>query len=166
MQSSLISFGRSLISHWLLIAAGAFLLSMLFLVGNLYSSQVELRQDADARLVSFGKIRATAIGDFLIGRRQAAERLASSEDIANYFSNLDLGMSVKYELSPIWLQSSAAFSRLWTGRNIRANRPTCGWLSSTTTASFKLTSARPARRHLRRRVTRPSRAFKSMGSAA
>lgn len=98
MQSSLISFGRSLISHWLLIAAGAFLLSMLFLVGNLYSSQVELRQDADARLVSIGKIRATAIGDFLIGRRQAAERLASSEDIANYFSNLDLGMSVKYGL--------------------------------------------------------------------
>jgi hypothetical protein len=125
MQSSLINFGRSLISHWLLIAAGAFLLSMLFLVGNLYSSQVELRQDADARLVSIGKLRAAAIGDFLIGRRQAAERLASSEDIANYFSNLDL-----------------------------------------TTASFKLTSARPARRHLRRRVTRPSRAFRSMGSAA
>ena len=84
--------------HWLSIAAGAFLLPMFFLIGNLYSSQVELRQNADARLVSIGKVRATEIGEFLTERRQAAERLARSEDIANYFSNLDLGMSVKYGL--------------------------------------------------------------------
>ena len=37
-------------------------------------------------------------GKFLIERRQAAARLAGSEDIANYFSNLDLGMSVRYGL--------------------------------------------------------------------
>ncbi len=98
MQSSLIRFSRSLASHWLPIAAGAFLLSMFFLIGNLYSSQVELRQNADARLVSIGEARATEISDFLIARRQAAARLAGSEDIANYFSNLDLGMSVKYGL--------------------------------------------------------------------
>lgn len=98
MQSSLISFSPSLASHWLSIAAGAFLLPMLFLIGNLYSSQVELRQNADARLVSIGQVRATEIGEFLTERRQAAERLAGSEDIANYFSNLDLGMSVKYGL--------------------------------------------------------------------
>ena len=98
MQSWLISFGRSLAPRWLLIAAVAFLLSMFFLIGNLYSSQVELRQNADARLVSIGEARATEIGDFLIERRQAAARLAASEDISNYFSNLDLGMSVKYGL--------------------------------------------------------------------
>jgi diguanylate cyclase (GGDEF)-like protein/PAS domain S-box-containing protein len=98
MKSSLISFARSLAPRWLLIAAGAFLLSMFFLIGNLYSSQVELRQNADARLVSVGEARATEIGEFLIGRRQAATRLAASEDISNYFSNLDLGMSVKYGL--------------------------------------------------------------------
>src|SRR5580704_10647478 len=98
MQSWLISFGRSLAPRWLLIAAGAFLLSMFFLIGNLYTSQVELRQNADARLVSIGEARATEISDFLTERRQAAARLASSEDIANYFSNLDLGMSVKYGL--------------------------------------------------------------------
>jgi diguanylate cyclase (GGDEF)-like protein/PAS domain S-box-containing protein len=98
MKSSLISFARSLAPRWLLIAAGAFLLSMFFLIGNLYSSQVELRQNADARLVSIGEARATEIGEFLIGRRQAATRLAASEDISNYFSNLDLGMSVKYGL--------------------------------------------------------------------
>src|ERR1700716_3375116 len=98
MQSLLISFGRSLAPRSLLIAAGAFLLSMFFLIGNLYSSQVELRQNADARLVSIGEARATEIGEFLIGRRQAATRLAASEDISNYFSNLDLGMSVKYGL--------------------------------------------------------------------
>ena len=79
MQSLLISFGRSLAPRWLLIAAGAFLLSMFFLIGNLYSSQVELRQNADARLVSIGEARATEIGDFLIERRQAATRLAASE---------------------------------------------------------------------------------------
>jgi diguanylate cyclase (GGDEF)-like protein/PAS domain S-box-containing protein len=98
MQSSLIRFSRSLAPHWLSIAAGAFLLSMFFLVGNLYSSQMELRQNADARLVSIGEARAAEISDFLGERRQAAVRLAGSEDIANYFSNLDLGMSVRYGL--------------------------------------------------------------------
>src|ERR1700704_5247991 len=98
MISSLVRFGRSLAARWLLIAAGAFLLSMFFLIGNLYSSQVELRQNADARLVSIGETRATEIREFLIERRQAAARLAASEDISNYFSNLDLGMSVRYGL--------------------------------------------------------------------
>ena len=98
MQSLLISFARSLAPRWLLTAAGAFLLSMFFLIGNLYSSQVELRQNARARLVSIGEARAAEIGDFLIERRQAAARLAASEDISNYFSNLDLEMSVKYGL--------------------------------------------------------------------
>ena len=98
MQSSLASFSRFLAPHWLSIAAGAFLLSMLYLIGNLHSSQVELRQNADARLVSIGEARAAQIGEFLIERRQAAARLAGSEDIANYFSNLDLGMSVRYGL--------------------------------------------------------------------
>src|SRR3979490_1299577 len=98
MQSSLTSFARSLAPRWLSIAAGAFLLSMFFLIGNLHSSQVELRQNADARLVSIGEARATEISDFLSERRQATVRLAGSEDIANYFSNLDLGMSVRYGL--------------------------------------------------------------------
>ena len=98
MISSLVGFSRSLAPRWLLIAAGAFLLSMFFLIGNLYTSQVELRRNADARLLSIGKARATEIGDFLIERRKAATRLAASEDISNYFSNLDLGMSVKYGL--------------------------------------------------------------------
>jgi diguanylate cyclase (GGDEF)-like protein/PAS domain S-box-containing protein len=98
MQSSLIRFSRSLAPHWLSIAAGAFLLSMFFLIGNLYTSQMELRQNADARLVLIGEARATEIGEFLIERQQAAVRLAGSEDIANYFSNLDLGMSVRYGL--------------------------------------------------------------------
>src|SRR3979411_689421 len=98
MISSLVRFVRVLCARWLLIAAGAFLLSMFFLIGNLYSSQVELRQNADARLVSIGEARATEIREFLIERRQAAARLAASEDISNYFSNLDLEMSVKYGL--------------------------------------------------------------------
>lgn len=98
MVSSLIRFSRSLAPRWLLIAAAAFLLSMFFLIGNLYTSQVELRQNADARLVSIGEARATEINDCLTERRQAAARLAGSEDISNYFSNLDLGMSVKYGL--------------------------------------------------------------------
>jgi diguanylate cyclase (GGDEF)-like protein/PAS domain S-box-containing protein len=98
MQSWLIRFSRSLAPRWLLIAAGAFLLSMFILIGNLYSSQVELRQNADARLVSIGEARAGEISDYLIERREAAARLAASEDISNYFINLDLGMSVKYGL--------------------------------------------------------------------
>src|ERR1700682_51461 len=98
MQSSLIRYSRPLAPNWLSIAAGAFLLSMFFLIGNLCSSQMELRQNADARLVSIGEARAAEISDFLSERRQAAVRLAVSEDIANYFSNLDLGMSVRYGL--------------------------------------------------------------------
>jgi diguanylate cyclase (GGDEF)-like protein/PAS domain S-box-containing protein len=98
MRSSLISLGRSLSGRWLLIAAGAFLLSMYFLIGNLYTSQVALRQNADARMVSSAQSRAAEISDFFTGRKQAAIRLAASEDISNYLSNLDLGMSVKYGL--------------------------------------------------------------------
>lgn len=98
MKSPLISFNRPLAPRWLLIAGGAFLLSMLFLIGNLYTSQLELRENADARLVAIGNSRAGEINDFLIERKQAAARLAASEDISNYFSNLDLGMSVKYGL--------------------------------------------------------------------
>src|SRR3977135_4632769 len=98
MISSLVRLRRSLAARWLLIAGEGFLLSMFFLIGNLYSSQVELRKTADARLVSIGEARATEIGEFLIERRQAAARLAASEDISNYFSNLDLGMSVRYGL--------------------------------------------------------------------
>jgi diguanylate cyclase (GGDEF)-like protein/PAS domain S-box-containing protein len=95
---TLLGFSRSLAPRWLLIAAGAFLLSMFFLIGNLYTSQVELRKNADARLLAIAEARATEISDFLTERRQAADRLAASEDISNYFSNLDLGMSVKYGL--------------------------------------------------------------------
>src|SRR5258708_32985955 len=98
MQSSLISFSRSLAPHWLSIAAGAFLLSMFFLIGNLHSSQVEFRQNADARLVSIGEARAIEISEFFIERRQDAARLAAIEDMSNYFSNLDLGVSVRYGL--------------------------------------------------------------------
>ena len=98
MKFLLLRFRRSLAPRWLLIAAGAFLLSMFFLIGNLYSSQVALRQNADARLISIGETRATEISDFLSERQQAVTRLAATEDISNYFSNLDLGMSVKYGL--------------------------------------------------------------------
>ncbi len=95
---------------------------------------MELRQNADARLVSIGEARATEIGDFLIERRQAAVRLAGSEDIANYFSNLDLGMSVRYGLFANLAAIERRFQATWTRRNIRVNSPICGWLSSTATA--------------------------------
>lgn len=49
-------------------------------------------------MISVGDARAAEVSDFLNKRRQAAARLASSEDISNYFTNLDLGMSVKYGL--------------------------------------------------------------------
>src|SRR5260370_19597842 len=59
---------------------------------------MEVRQNADGGLVSIGEGRGGEINDFLSERRQAAVRLAGSEDIANYFSNCDLGMSVGYGL--------------------------------------------------------------------
>ncbi|TAI63106.1 EAL domain-containing protein [Bradyrhizobium sp. Leo170] len=98
MQPWLANFSRSLALRWPFIAAAAFLPSILFLIVNLYTSQVELRQNADARFLSIGEARTSQIGEFLIERRQAVARLAASEDISNYFSNLDLGMSVKYGL--------------------------------------------------------------------
>ncbi|MGX9432563.1 putative bifunctional diguanylate cyclase/phosphodiesterase [Bradyrhizobium sp. LeoA1S1] len=98
MQPWLANFSRFLALRWPFIAAAAFLSSILFLIVNLYTSQVELRQNADARFLSIGEARTSQIGEFLIERRQAVARLAASEDISNYFSNLDLGMSVKYGL--------------------------------------------------------------------
>ena len=152
------SLRRSVLyGHWLRagcsIAAGAFLLSMFFLIGNLYSSQVELRQNADARLVSIGEARAAEIGEFLIGRRQAAARLAASEDISNYFSNLDLGMSVKYGL---FANLAAIERRFQTTMDEEKYQGQPAYLRL---AFFdhngwrKLTSARPTRQRLRRWVT-------------
>src|SRR4030088_2390290 len=100
MISSLVGFNRSLTPRWLLIAAGAFLLSMFFLIGNLYTSQVELRQNADARLVSISEARATEISDFLTERRQAAGRLPPSEVFSNSLRNGVRGWSSKKGLSP------------------------------------------------------------------
>jgi len=89
---------RRLANHWLLIAAGLFSLSMVVMTGNLYSSQVELRKDADARLIATSDARSAAIADFLRERRQEVVRLAGGEAIADYVGNRDLGMSLKYGL--------------------------------------------------------------------
>ncbi|MCW2275857.1 EAL domain-containing protein [Rhodoblastus acidophilus] len=89
---------RQLANHWLLIAAGIFSLSMVVMTANLYSSQVELRGNADARLIATSDARSAAIGDFIRERRQDVIRLAGSDVIADYFGNRDLGMSVKYGL--------------------------------------------------------------------
>ena len=89
---------RQVMNHWLLIAAGMFSLSMVVMTANLYSSQVELRRNADARLIATSDARAAAIGDFIKERRQDVVRLAGSDAVADYFGNLDLGMSVKYGL--------------------------------------------------------------------
>lgn len=98
MRLPLASLCRSLALRWPLMVATAFLVSVLFLIGSLYSSQIQLRRNADARFASIGAARAAEIGDFFVERRQAALRLATSDDISNYFSNLDLGMSVRYGL--------------------------------------------------------------------
>ena len=74
MKYSLVRFGRSLAPHWLLLVGAAFLSAIFLLIGNLYTSQVELRQNADARLVTIGEARAAEISDFLTERRQAAAR--------------------------------------------------------------------------------------------
>lgn len=98
MSFSFARVSRSLAPRWLPIAGAAFLVVMLFFIGNLYTSQVALRQSTDAGLVSSGRSRASDINDFLIAKQQAAAQLAATEDISNYYSNLDLGMSVKYGL--------------------------------------------------------------------
>jgi diguanylate cyclase (GGDEF)-like protein/PAS domain S-box-containing protein len=98
MRSTLANLVRFLARRWPIIAAAAFLLSVLFLIGSLYSSQTQLRRNSDARFASISAARAGEIGAFFAERRQAASRLASSDDVSNYFSNVDLGMSVKYGL--------------------------------------------------------------------
>ncbi|MCW2283265.1 diguanylate cyclase (GGDEF)-like protein [Rhodoblastus acidophilus] len=89
---------RQFANHWLLIAAGIFSLSMVVMTYNLYASHVELRDNADARLIAASDARSAAIGDFIRERRQDVARLAGGEAIADYFGNRDLGMSVKYGL--------------------------------------------------------------------
>ncbi len=163
MWSSLISFCRSLASRWLLMAAGAFLLSMLVLIGNLYSSQIELRKNADARLASTGEARGAAIGAFLNARRETAIRLAASEDIGDYFSNRDLGMSVQYGLFANLAAIERRFKATMDEEKYQDQHTYLGLIFSTATASRKCKSARPG---YRRRATWLSPISGSTKSAA
>ena len=81
-----------------MIAGGAFLLSMFVLIGDLYTSQTELRRNADLKAQSENASRARAVGDFLSARRRAAVDLATSSDVTDYIANRDLGMSAQYGL--------------------------------------------------------------------
>jgi diguanylate cyclase (GGDEF)-like protein/PAS domain S-box-containing protein len=92
--------GRNrLLLHWPLVTAGSFLLFVLFLSWSLYSTQVQLRVAADARLQADSSRRAAVVEDFLAEQEKLAARLAASHEIEDYLTNQALGMSPRYGLN-------------------------------------------------------------------
>ena len=84
---------------------------MCFLIANLYSSQCNAA-NADARLVSIGEARATEIAEFLMSARQppCGSQPARISPIISAILISECPSDMGY--SPIWLQSSDAFSAI------------------------------------------------------
>gem|GEM_PF-5315993 len=86
-------------TRWPLAAAILFSLYATVLLWNGFRSERQLRVEADAQLVADSVRRAAMVGDFVSQRRADAIELAQSHQIADYFSNRDLGMSPLYGLN-------------------------------------------------------------------
>ncbi len=84
--------------RWSIAAAVFFLAYATLLVWSNYSAQVELRQSALARLNLDTEKRAAAISYFFGERRKDVVNLAESREVATFFTNQALRMSMEYGL--------------------------------------------------------------------
>ena len=84
--------------RWSIAAAFFFLGYAGLLVWNNYAAQVELRQSALARVKLDAEKRAGAITYFFSERRKDVRNLADSREVATFFTNRALKMSMEYGL--------------------------------------------------------------------
>jgi diguanylate cyclase (GGDEF)-like protein len=98
--------------RWSVAAALLFVAYAGLLVWNNYAAQVELRQSALARVKLDTEKRAAAITYFFSERRKDARNLAQSGEVAGYFTNLALKMSMEYGLRANLLAIREHFDRV------------------------------------------------------
>ena len=90
---------RRIADRWPLAAAAVLCLYALLLLGNAFHARAQLRDEADSHILADGRRRAAAVADALAQRRNGAQILAESQEVANYFINRALGMSPRYGLN-------------------------------------------------------------------
>src|SRR5947207_5531719 len=98
--------------RWSLAAAFLFVAYAGLLVWNNYAAQVELRQSALARVELDTEKRAAAITYFFSERRKDVRNLAQSREVATFFTNQALKMSMEYGLRANLLEIGAYFDRV------------------------------------------------------
>src|SRR5215475_14963502 len=98
--------------RWPLAAALLFLAYTGLLVWNNYAAQVELRKSAIARVELDTEKRAAAITYFFSERRKDVRNLAQSRQVAAFFANQALKMSMEYGLRANLLEIREYFDRV------------------------------------------------------
>ena len=109
-------------SRWPLLVAAAISIYSVLLLSNVYSSQSQLRAEKDLRIVADSKRRAVAVADLIAERRNATVELAESSEIANYFVNKSLGMSLRYGLNANLYAIEERFRRQMERSNLRGEQ--------------------------------------------
>ena len=85
--------------RWAWVAAAVlFVLYTGFLLWKVWSTHDQLRQDVLTEIRLDAEKRAEAVSYFISERHNDLRDLAESPDVANYFANRDLGMSMEYGL--------------------------------------------------------------------
>lgn len=89
---------RAWISRWPLVLAALFGVYAYVLLANAYRSHDQLKAATDQRILTENKRQAATISDLVAARRNAAQELAATPEIAHFFTNRALGMSLRYGL--------------------------------------------------------------------
>jgi len=112
---------QSLLLHWPLAMASGFLVFVLVLAWNLYSTQIQLRAATDARLLADSARRAAVVEDFLAEQEKLATQLAGSPEINDYLTNEALGMSPRYGLNANISFIERRFQKTMDGVSLRGD---------------------------------------------
>jgi PAS domain S-box-containing protein len=117
-----VGFLRQFSSQWPLAVAAAFCVYSLVLLINAFQSQAQLRTEADMRIVADSKRRAAAVADLIAERRNGTVDLAEAHEVANYFINKALGMSLRYGLNANLYAIEERFRNQLARANLRGER--------------------------------------------
>lgn len=107
MNSGRFSGGKA----WV-VAALLFALYATFLLWKIYATHDQLRADVLTELRLDTEKRGEAASYFLSERKNDLEDLAASQEVGNFFSNRDLGMSIEYGLALSSLAVEEKFQRV------------------------------------------------------
>lgn len=93
-----------------------------FLLWSNYQAQVELQESASRQLRHDSEKLATTVGYFFSERKDDLKNLAESRELAIYFENKDLGMSMAYGLRASLVAIAGRFERLRDGKTFHGER--------------------------------------------